>query len=86
MDIFIEVIGWIGSVEVLLAYGLNAYQKIRSDSMQFYMLNLTGGVLLIVYTVHKQAYASAFINICWVVIAVIAVANVFSKKSRKPKS
>lgn len=80
MEILIEIIGWIGSAEVLIAYGLNSYQRLRSDSMTFYMLNLTGGLALIIYTVYKSAYASTFINIVWVVIAVIAIARVMLRK------
>ena len=79
-EIFIEIIGWIGSIEVLLAYGMNSYQKLRSDSMVFYVLNLTGGLALIIYTVYKQAYASSFINIVWVLIAAIAIIRVMRKK------
>jgi hypothetical protein len=79
-EIFIETIGWIGSIEVLLAYGMNSYQKLRSDSMVFYMLNLTGGLALIIYTVYKQAYASSFINIVWVLIAAVAIIRVMRKK------
>jgi uncharacterized membrane protein len=67
-------------VEVLLAYGLNSYQKLRSDSVAFYVLNLTGALLLIIYTVYKEAYASTFINIVWVIIAVVAMARPFLKK------
>ncbi|HEY0654751.1 MAG TPA: hypothetical protein VGD65_16555 [Chryseosolibacter sp.] len=80
MKLFLEIIGWVGSVEVLLAYGLNSYQKLRSDSMVFYLLNLTGGLALIIYTVYKAAYASAFINVVWVIIAAIAIARVMVKK------
>lgn len=76
MENLIEVLGWIGSVEVLLAYGLNSVQKLRSDSMLFYLLNLTGGLALIIYTIYKGAYASAFINVVWVIIAVIAIVRV----------
>jgi hypothetical protein len=81
MDILIEIIGWIGSIEVLLAYGLNSYQRLRSDSMVFYMLNLTGGLALIFYTVYKAAYASAFINVVWVIIAAIAIGRVMMRKN-----
>jgi hypothetical protein len=89
MELWIEIIGWIGSVEILLAYGLNSYQKIRSDAWSFYTLNLTGALLLIVYTVFKEAYASTFINIVWVIIAVIGMARPFLKQfgnPAKPKS
>jgi hypothetical protein len=81
MNLLIEVIGWIGSVAVLIAYGLNSYQKIKSDSPLFYFLNLTGGILLIIYTVYKGAFASAFVNVVWVLIAGIAIVNLFLKRS-----
>jgi hypothetical protein len=79
MEIFIEIIGWVGSLVVVIAYGLNIYQKLRSDSMVFYMMNLTGGLALIVYTVYKAAYASAFINVVWVIIAVVAIIRVMTR-------
>jgi len=81
METVVEVLGWVGSLEVLLAYGLNSYQRIRSDSALFYILNLTGGIFLIVYTVYKDALASAFINVVWVLIAAVAIVKLFRKQS-----
>ena len=75
----ISVLGWIGSFAVIIAYGLNSYQKIRSDSVIFYLLNLTGGILLIVYTIYEEAYANTFLNIVWVIIAVTALIKVARK-------
>jgi hypothetical protein len=80
MEIIIEIIGWVGSLAVVIAYGMNSYQKLRSDSMVFYLMNLTGGLALIVYTIYKAAYASAFINIVWVIIAVVAIVRVMTRK------
>jgi hypothetical protein len=82
MELIIEIIGWVGSLEILLAYGLNSYQKIRSDSMAFNLLNLTGGLLLVIYTLRKEAFASTFINIVWVIIAVLAVTKFYTSKTR----
>jgi hypothetical protein len=79
MDLVINILGWIGSIEVLAAYGLNSYQKIKSDSILFYMLNLTGGLLLIIYSIYKEAFPNAFINIVWVVIALVALWKVRKK-------
>ncbi|MBT1705652.1 CBU_0592 family membrane protein [Chryseosolibacter indicus] len=83
MKNFIEIIGWIGSLEVLVAYALNSYQKIRSDSPWFYFLNLTGGICLVIYTLWKEAFASAFVNIIWVLIAAIAIGKLFITQSEK---
>lgn len=80
MKLFIDIIGWIGSVEVILAYGLNSYQKIKSDSLIFQFLNLTGGVFLIVNTYYYGAFPSTFINIIWVLIAAPAIIRIFRKK------
>lgn len=79
MNLFIEILGWIGSIEIVLAYALNSNQKLRSDSMAFYLLNLTGGILLIVYAIHKDALANAFINVVWVVVAVVAIGKVLMR-------
>ena len=82
MKFIIDIIGWVGSIEVIAAYGLNSYQKIKSDSLLFQVLNLTGGVFLIVNTIYYGAYPSAFINVVWVGIAGIALLSILRK--RKP--
>lgn len=79
MDLIMNILGWIGSIEVLAAYGLNSYQKIKSDSILFYALNLTGGLLLILFSVYKEAYPNVFINVVWVIIAVAALMKVARK-------
>ena len=75
----VDGLGWIGSLCVIVAYGLNSYQKIRSDSLIFYALNLVGGIFLIIYSYYKEAYANIFINVVWVIIAVPAMMRVIFK-------
>ncbi len=80
MKTFIDIIGWIGSIEVILAYGLNSYQKIKSDSLLFQILNLTGAGFLIANTVYYGAFPSAFINVVWVIIAIPAICKIMKNK------
>jgi hypothetical protein len=75
-----EIVGWIGSALVILAYALNSYQKIRSDSLAFYLMNIIGAAILIVYSVHKDAAPNVFINLVWVVVAIPGVIRIFSRK------
>jgi len=75
-----DIIGWIGSFAVVLAYALNSYQKIKSDSYGFLFLNLIGGLFLIAYTAYCSAYASTFLNIVWVIIAIPALIKLTKKK------
>jgi hypothetical protein len=83
MKEIIDILGWIGSVEVIVAYGLNSYQKLTSDSNVFQLLNLTGAIFLIVNTIYYGAYPSTFINIVWVVIAAVALIRNWTKPAMK---
>jgi hypothetical protein len=80
MELFINILGWVGSVSVIGAYGLNSYQKIKSDSLSFQLMNLAGGVLLIINSVYKEAYPFTFINTVWVIIAIPAIIRILSKR------
>ena len=80
MEIFVSMLGWIVSLLVIGAYGLNSYQKIKSDSLIFQLMNLAGGILLIINSVYKEAYPFTFINTVWVLIAIPAIFRIVSKK------
>ncbi len=82
MKLFVDVIGWIGSVEVILAYALISSEKVDSKSKLYQFLNLTGAVFLIVNTIYYGAYPSTAINIVWVVIAIVALWRIFFSNSK----
>ncbi|MBS1664807.1 MAG: hypothetical protein JST68_27420 [Bacteroidetes bacterium] len=73
MWILIDSIGWIGSIMVVLAYALNMYGKMASDSVVYYVLNIAGSACLIVNTIYHHAIPSAVVNVIWVVIALVAL-------------
>lgn len=83
LHIIMEIIGWLGSIGILTAYALNSYQKIRSDSTAFLVLNLTGGLLLMVYTFYKDALANTFLNLVWVIVAIIALGKLYHQRNVK---
>lgn len=80
MELFINILGWIGSIEVVAAYALNSSQKIKSDSITFQTLNLTGAIFLIINSIYKEAYPFTFINTVWAIIAVAAIVGIIRKK------
>ena len=79
-QLLVEATGIVGAIGILLAYGLNSYQKINSDSRAFVFLNLTGALLLIIYSVLKEAWANVIINVVWVAIAVFAIIRITRKR------
>jgi hypothetical protein len=73
MDIIYELIGWVGMVLVLGAYGLLAAKKIESDTLIYHGMNIIGALLLAVYTYWKEALPSAALNIIWCFIGLYAL-------------
>jgi len=69
----IDIIGWVGSVMVVIAYALNMYKRLASDSREYYLLNIVGSACLIVNTIYHHAIPSAVVNIIWVLIALAAL-------------
>lgn len=73
---WVDILGWVGSLEVIAAYALNSLQKIKSDSVIFQVLNLTGAILLIINSVYNAAYPFTFINTVWAIVAVVALIRI----------
>jgi hypothetical protein len=76
----VEILGWLGSVMVILAYALNINKRLASDSALYYFLNIAGSSFLIINTIYHHAIPSAVVNVVWVAIALIAI---FSKGGRR---
>ena len=71
--LFVEIIGWIGSVLIVGAYFLNINGKLSSRSPLYIFSNLLGGIFFSINTFVHQAYPSMIVNIIWVFIAVAAL-------------
>ncbi len=74
----IDIIGWIGSALVVMAYTMNIMGKLKAESISYIIMNLAGSVCLIVNTIYHNAIPSTAVNVVWIAIAVIAL-------FRKPK-
>lgn len=77
--IVMDVLGWAGAVLYLIAYGLVSAKKVTGDSWTYQGLNLVAGAFLIINTLYLRAYPSAGLNIAWVGIAVLTLAQKFRK-------
>ena len=79
----IDAIGWTGSAAVVGAYALLSMNKLDAKSRIFQVLNLIGGVCLIINTSYYGAYPSAFVNVVWAVIAFTALSRLNLRLARK---
>lgn len=80
MKLLVDILGWIGSIEVIAAYFLISSNRVQSSSVLFQILNLSGAILLIINTIYYGAYPSSLINVVWVGIAGYALVKMAVKK------
>ena len=75
----INLIGWVGSAGVLLAYVLVSTNRLKGDSIPYQMLNLFGSIFLMTNTLYFGAYPSTFVNLVWLFIAIFALVRAAKK-------
>ena len=75
MEIFVQVVGWIGAFLVVLAYFLVSYKKVQGDSRAYQLMNLIGAVGVGINASYQEALPSFAIQIVWGMIAIVALAK-----------
>lgn len=69
---FYDVMGWIGMILVLIAYGLLSTNKIK-NGVFYQLLNLIAGVCMAIGLFPKNAWFSFTLQIIWALIAVYSI-------------
>ena len=78
------IIGIIGTVFCIAAYGLLTMEKISAHSMIFYVLNCIGAFFLLISIAHDFDWGDTggiLIEVCWIVISLLGMWKVI----RSPK-
>ena len=73
---FINILGWYGTLAIVVAYVLVSFSFISSNSLLFQILNGTGAIGIVVISLYKKAYQPAVLNIIWTLVALIAIVSI----------
>lgn len=73
------MIGWYGTFAILGAYALVSFGVVAGDGAVFQILNLSGGLSMVVLMVSKKVWQSAALNAVWAVIGIVALARLFTR-------
>lgn len=71
-----ELLGWYGMLALIGAYFLVSFGIIDAEELAFQLLNLTGGVALVIFAVSKKATQLAILNIFWALIGALAIIRI----------
>lgn len=77
----VELLGWLGTVLVIIAYAFTVMLKNKYSSICNY-LNLLGALLVALNCFKNQAFPSLALNIVWVVIASVGIIENLIKTKR----
>ena len=69
----INILGWTGSILYLLAHALVSMKKTEGDSLLYQGLNIVAGILVVIYTLALEAYATTGLNAVWIAIGLITL-------------
>lgn len=82
MMLVFDIIGWIGSGLVVLAYLLLSTKKIK-PGLNYQLLNLFSAILMAIGLFPRNAWFSFALQIAWGLIAIFAIIRM--KKTKKKK-
>lgn len=68
-----EIIGWIGALLFIIAYLLLSVGKLRADRLPYQLMNIVGGLCLVVNSFDTRDYPSVLTNLIWAGIGVFAI-------------
>lgn len=72
----IEILGWYGTLAIVLAYALVSFDYILADSLFYQILNLSGGLGIIMVSYQKKVYQPIVLNLIWGIIALGAIIKI----------
>ena len=75
MNKLFNVLGWIGTMFIIGAYGLVSFNKIEAQSILYQILNFFGAFGIILSSYRKKDIQPVILNIFWAFIAFVAVVN-----------
>jgi hypothetical protein len=73
-----ELIGWYGTIAILLAYAGISFNLLSPQSLAYQLLNGSGALGIVYISFKKKAYQPGVLNVIWALIAFIAIARMLA--------
>ena len=74
---YIKIIGWAGTLLLMVTYMLNVFGVISADSLSYLIPNLWAGVFLGIRVLKDKNYSNVFLEIFWITVTLIAIFRYF---------
>ena len=68
-----DVIGWIGAVGILVAYGLLTVGRWESSALSYQATNAICAGALLIWAISIRGWQSALLNAVWMLVGVVGI-------------
>lgn len=79
MALLVDILGYIGMVALLVAFGLISMNKVTANHASYQWMNLIGSVCLMINTYYYGALPSALLNLIWLFIALVYLVKIYKR-------
>lgn len=79
-----DVLGWVGALGVLAAYGLLTVGRWESASLRYQGANTVFAAALLVWAISIAAWQSALLNGVWAAVGLVGVVRILQRRSKPP--
>ena len=76
-----DILGWIGMVLVLIAYGLLSANKITNGKI-YQILNILASIFMAIGLFPKNAWFSFALQVAWALIGIIAIVKIIKNEKK----
>jgi hypothetical protein len=80
MEIFSQIIGWVGTFLIVLAYFLVSNNKVKPDSKIYQFMNLFGSIGVGFNVFYQKAWPGFILEVIWGIIALITIIKILRNK------
>ena len=73
MKIVDDIIGWYGTIAIIIAFVMVSFEFISPISLSYQILNGTGALGVAYISLKNKVYQPGILNIIWAFIAIISI-------------
>lgn len=73
MEVIVQIVGWVGTVLIVLAYVLVSTKKMDGSNTYYQLINLFGALGVGVNVFYQEAWPALALQVVWGIIAVLAL-------------
>lgn len=77
------IIGWIGAITFVVAYLLLSIHALSANKSLYHILNILGGICLVINSVYLDDTPNLFVNLVWVAIASYSIYKIYKLSNKK---